>query len=119
MIYIRKVQNYILRGMVGGFVGGFTMACIPNNISIKFKEKQIDPFYIPFITGIIGSICTTYSPIFIINHIYNKNKLVDRTDIKYDINAKMYYQYGEKDKNGYPSLLEIEINEKKDVTKDL
>jgi len=103
-----KIKNLI----IGGFVSGFIVGCIPNELCINFKGKRYKSFQIPLISGLMCSAGIILSPLLMINYVFNCTYF-DRLVDKYDINVERYHQYdGKNNKYAYPSLLIINIKSK-------
>jgi hypothetical protein len=112
----RNIKNIIIKSVSYGFVSGFCIGCFPNEIYIKFEDKNYKKCPpIPLITGLICSIGLIFSPLLITNYFCNGvyfDKLID----KYNINIERYHQYDcTNNKYAYPSVLILRITSKKRV----
>lgn len=85
---------------------------IPNDLSIKINEKNINRINLPLLGGLIGIASFVSSPFLIANYFIGSSYF-DKLYDKYNIDIKRYHQY---DGNAYllsfPSIIMIEINKK-------
>jgi hypothetical protein len=105
-LIITKIKN----GMICSFSCGFVAGLIPNEINVSLNETRYVNIPLPLITGMLGIIGFTTSPLLLGNYFYESAQFDNLID-KYDISIKRYHQYDNKnDKYGFPSTININCN---------
>jgi len=98
----------------GSFLTGFCRGLLPNNVHMYYNKRRIALFPIPIMTGLACSMITICSPLLLINY-FSEGTYFDKLFDKYEIDVKRYLQYdGNNNKYGFPSLIIINVDKRKE-----